>query len=91
MSKRSSTHTNYDIIKMLSFIVLILAAVIMVLQACKVNLSVLSMIKDIALIAVVALSAYPFARSLRWKGWMIIYWIIVAVIVVAFILGTVLL
>jgi len=82
----------------LSFIVLICAAILWVLSALitiiwdpggivPVILGLLQLFVNVGLVVIVAYMAFPFARSRRRSAWWIIYWIIVVVALVGAVTG----
>ena len=89
----SNKHSNTDITRFLAFIALLLSIVILTLEMFTKAfgwkwgfIGTLSMIKEISLLIVVCLAAYPFACSLG-KTWRLVYWFCVVIVVVMFILG----
>jgi hypothetical protein len=84
-----STDRN-KIIKLASFIALLLAAAIILLSALNIFnaafLSIVIFIKDVALLVGIAFAAYAFVKSINKKAWYIVYWISLII----YILGAVL-
>lgn len=79
--------TRNDVTKILAFCALLLAAIIWVLAAFKVNYSILTLIKDSVLLSAISLPAYSFAKSLG-RFFIFIFWIIFIIFVVALILSS---
>jgi hypothetical protein len=78
------------IITFCSFIALLLAAVIILLNGLNVFnasfIGILTFIKDLALLVGIAFAAFAFVKSINKKAWYIVYW----VSLIVYVLGAVL-
>lgn len=98
MAKKSgSSSTRSDLLsfsRVLAFIVLVLAVVILiVLSILRLTdnkswggIGILSLIKDLALIGAIAIPAFYFVKPKK-QAWRIIYWICLVIIIVAAVFG----
>lgn len=91
--KSSSSGKTYDLVDVAAFIALLSAAVIflvsMILSFLKLNqgiISVVSLIKDLAVFAAISLGAWCFVKNKK-KGWRICYWISFALYLICMVLG----
>lgn len=84
---KKSKYSRNDLTKLFAFCALILAAVIWLLAAVGVRITVLTFIKDIALLLAITLPAYSFAKSLG-KTWVIVFWVIFIIFSVALVFGS---
>lgn len=83
------TTTKYQITAIAAFVALFLSAIIWLLNGVNALGSaagVLNLIKDICLLAAVALASHNFAKGLG-KVWYIIYWIVVVIAILGLIFG----
>ena len=81
-----SKYSKNDLTKLLAFCVMILAAIILLLNAIGIKLGILMFVKDAAILAAISLPAYAFAKSLG-KTWVIIFWVIFVVFAVGLVWG----
>ncbi|MCL2631168.1 MAG: hypothetical protein FWD49_06610 [Firmicutes bacterium] len=91
--KRTSSSTPASSINWLaifSFVALILAGIVGLLAAFKVSIPILSLIKDLLVLAVIAVLAYPVARR-NGQVWTIIYWVIVILALIGILVGGIIL
>jgi len=74
----------------LAFVVLIVAAIVWILSAVALTgpiVGVTNLLLNIAIVGVIAIAAFPFAKANRRSAWWIIYWIIVIVALVGAAIG----
>ncbi len=93
--ERTERAARNDLVRICCYVALILAALLIfvnnLLPLIGVNVtgslfSILTIIKDIALLIGISFGAYAFARS-QGKTWVIIFWVAFALYVVSSILG----
>jgi hypothetical protein len=75
---------NWDIVKLASYIALVLAAVLFFLRTVLgVNVAILDAIREICVLIGIGFAAFAFARSQRHIAWQIIFWVAVVVYIIA--------
>lgn|GEM_PF-2408735 len=92
----ASNRKSGSFLAVLGFVVLIVASVFWTIAAFNnlfdsINISiqglgVVQLLLNIAIVGVIAIAAYPFARS-RNKVWWVIYWVVVAIALAGAIFG----
>ena len=91
MGKKGDNRSRSDILVMLSFILLIVAAVLWILSALDVGLgdvgTILHVLVNIGLVLVVAMAAFPFASARKRSFWWFAYWVVVILALVGAVFG----
>lgn len=86
MSKKRSSNTN-NVLGLLAFIAIVVKAVSYLLGLFELGfIGPLTFIADVILVAVALLVAWSYAKTCS-KGWRIVYFVILALVIAGYILG----
>ena len=85
MSSRKSSNTS-NVLGLLAFLAIIVKALAYILSFLKIELGILVFAADLILTAVALIVAWSFAKTCN-KNWRIVYFVILALVVVGFVLG----
>ena len=85
MSKRKGADTT-NLLGLLAFLAIIIKAAAYILGFLKIELGILVFVADLILTGIALIVAWSFAKTCN-KNWRIVYFVILALVIVGFVLG----